>query len=213
MPRHKTHLQNHVPYHINSRCINRDWFQIPLEEVWEIFSDELYMANVIHNLQIHSFVLMNNHYHLIASTPESNLSSCMHRFSQRVSKRITKLASRINQTFAGRYYKTILQSHHHYLSCYKYVYRNPVSAGITERVEDYTFSSLSQKLGGSKLSFPLTYDPTLFDQAPEACLDWLNTAPHPQKAEAVKYALKRPFFKPLKCRKTREPLLKVGEVL
>jgi len=180
-----------------------------MDQVWKIFSEELFMANLIHDLKIHSFVLMSNHYHLIASTPKSNLSLCMQRFSQRVSVRIAKSGHRINQTFAGRYYKTVLQSPNYYLSCYKYVYRNPIEAGLCTKAQDYLYSTLNQKLGQTNLSIPIVYDDTLFEPSPESCLEWLNYKPSIEKLAAVKYALTRPKFKSLMCRNSRN--LVIGE--
>jgi len=211
MPRNRTVLQNKFPYHIGNRCINKDWFQLPIDKIWKIFSEELYMASIIHNLKIHSFVLMNNHYHLIASTPDKNLDVCMQRFSQRTSIRITKTGQRINQTFAGRYFKTILHSPNYYLSCYKYIYRNPVKAGICDSVEDYRYSSLHQKLGRSSLSFPILFDDTLFDPSFEPCLKWLNKTPTEKQNKSVEYALRRTHFKHLKCRSSRKLIVSDDE--
>jgi REP element-mobilizing transposase RayT len=213
MPRHKTILQNKFPYHITGRCINKDWFELPMQEVWNIFSEELYMAHILHDLKIHSFVLMNNHYHLIASTPKSNLSVCMQRFSQRVSVRITKSGKRINQTFAGRYYKTVLQSPNYYLNCYKYIYRNPVEAGICEKAELYPYSTLSEKLGLRNLTVPIEFDDTLFEPRLESCLDWINQKPSDEKIEAIRYALKRPKFKSPKCKITSALILSENDCI
>lgn len=80
MPRLKTILQSEFPYNISARCINREWFNIPMNEVWDIFCHEITETHKKHNLLIHSFILMSNHYHLIASTPDSNISQCMQHF-------------------------------------------------------------------------------------------------------------------------------------
>ena len=194
MARNKTILQNKFPYHITGRCINREWFNIPMEVVWDIFCEELHMTSIMYNLNIHSFVLMSNHYHLIASTPDSNLSKCMLRFSQRVSRRLTSLSNRINQTFAGRYFKSILDQPSYYLNAYKYNYRNPVEAGLCEKVQDYPFSSLNSLLGGSRLKTPILHDDTLFPDT-ESTLDWLNEKPKLQKRKAVQFALRKSYFK------------------
>jgi len=140
-----------------------------MDAVWKVFCDELYMAHITHKLKIHSFVLMSNHYHLIASTPDSNISSCMRQFSSRVSRRLTRMGNRINQTFAGRYFKAILTQPNHFLNVYKYNYRNPVTAGICTQVQDYPYSTLRALLGGAKLEVPIEYDDTLFTN-PEGIL-------------------------------------------
>jgi len=193
MPRIKAILQSKYPYNITARCINREWFQIPMPEVWEIFCTELIHSNKKYELQIHSFVLMSNHFHLIATTPRSNISQCMHQFMYRTSKKLTRTGNRINQTYSGRHYKCILQHHNYYLNAYKYNYRNPVSAGICLRVEEYPYSSLIGVIHPALCCIPLIDDLT-YSADPIGTLRWLNEKPDPAKEESVRYGLKRQYF-------------------
>ncbi|MEQ1722682.1 MAG: transposase [Pseudobdellovibrio sp.] len=212
MPRLKSILQSEFPYNISARCINRDWFQIPMETVWKIFCEELTFVNKKYNFQIHSFVLMNNHYHLIASTPDANVSQCMQQFMHRTSKRLTRAGNRINQTFAGRHYKCILQHPNYFLNAYKYNYRNPVVAGLSEKVQDYAYSTLCGKLNLSKLLVPICEDITLnFDTV--GTLAWLNTAPESNKAEGFRYGTKHQYFKSKKDRMSNRPILTEHDLL
>jgi len=212
MPRLKTILQSEYPYNISARCINRDWFQIPMETVWNIFCEELTFVNKKYHFQIHSFVLMNNHYHLIASTPDSNVSQCMQQFMHRTSKRLTKAGNRINQTFAGRHYKCILQHPNYFLNAYKYNYRNPVAAGVCEKVQEYAYSTLHGKLNLSDQLVPVCEDITLnFDTV--GTLAWLNTAPESNKAEGFRYGTKHQYFKSKKDRTSNRPILTEYDLL
>ncbi|MEK2689151.1 transposase [Bdellovibrio sp. GT3] len=212
MPRAKAILQAEYPYNISARCINRDWFNVPMEKVWEIFCDELDYATKEYNLVIHSFVLMSNHFHLIASTPDANISQCMQQFMFRVSRRLTRAGNRINETFAGRHFKTILQTHKYYLNAYKYNYRNPVDAGICEKAEDYEFSSLRMKLKLSPSKFPVCEDGTLYSDN-EGTLRWLNTPSDPIKLEGYRWGIKRQYFKSKKHRNTNMPMLSDDDLL
>ncbi len=155
---------------------------------------------------------MSNHFHLIASTPDANINEAMYYFMKNSSKRLTEAGNRINQTFSGRYYKTILQSYSYYLNAYKYIYRNPVKAGISTKVENYPYSTIHGLLGQSKLIVPLAEDQTLFSSIEET-LKWLNTRPAKAKEEAVAYALRRPYFKPLKNKKDNKPILEPNEII
>jgi REP element-mobilizing transposase RayT len=212
MARAKVILQSVFPYNISARCINREWFNIPMEEVWEIFCEELSHASAEYNLQIHSFVLMSNHFHLIASTPDANISKCMQQFMYRTSRRLTKAWNRINESFAGRHYKCILQHHNYYLNAYKYNYRNPVTAGACENVEDYLYSSLRMKLNLSPRKIPLCEDITLFSDR-VGTLKWLNTCPDPIKLEGFKAGVKHQYFKSKKNRITNKPILLENDLL
>ena len=183
-----------------------------MSQVWEIFSEELYLTHHYYNLQIHLFVLMSNHFHMIASTPEANISTCMAYFMKNTSLRLTRAGNRINETFAGRHHKSILHSKYCYLNAYKYNYQNPVVARIVDRVEDYKYSTLAGLLGKSRLFIPVAEDHNLFPSV-EITLSWLNTPSDPQKQEAVRWGLKRQFYKPKLCRSTRLPIMKENDLL
>lgn len=212
MARAKAILQSQFPYNISARCINREWFEVPMDEVWDIFCHELTRTSNDHNLVIHSFVLMSNHYHLIASTPDANISQCMHQFMSRTSRKLTRAGNRINETFAGRHYKCILQHPNYYLNAYKYNYRNPVAAGICEKVEDYPFSTLSGKIKRSLLKIPICEDTNLISD-PAGTLRWLNTAPDAKKIEGFRFGLRHQFFISKKDRITNRPLVTEYDIL
>jgi len=48
-------------------------------------------------------------------------------------------------------------------------------------------------LGHSTLAFPILNDDTLFNNI-EDTLRWLNDEPDPVKTDAIKWALRRPYF-------------------
>lgn len=212
MGRAKVILQSEFPYGISGRCVNRDRFQIPLPEVWQIFCEELYMATILHNLRVHSFVLLSNHFHLIASTPDSNISQAMRRFMEATSKRVGERSYRINQIWGSRHYKTVLGRYSYYLNAYKYFYFNPVKAGMVSRCEDYRFSTLRALLGLESVLFPIVEDSLLLD-GPEACLSWLNSRPSNERWNAIRASLRKSQFQHVKCEKARKPILLEDEVI
>lgn len=185
-----------LPYHVTSRCINRDWFSLDLDVVWEIMTRHLYFTNLAFNLRIHAFVLMSNHFHLIVRSPDANLSVAMAFFLRETSREITKLSGRINQTYGGRFHRSLLTDPLYYLHAYKYLYRNPVMAGATDRVEEYRYSSLPGLLGERWLDVPISEDEhwgTL--DMREETLKWLNTPPREDNLEEVRLALRKSIFK------------------
>jgi putative transposase len=195
MPRKKVPVIAGDPYQINARCINREWFDLPLPTVWSIMEDYLYLLAVGFSIKIHSFVLMPNHFHAIMSAPSGNLSSALLYFMRETSREITRLSGRINQTYGSRNYKTWLIKHHYFLNTYKYVYRNPVRAQLCTRVEDYPYSTLSGLLGLQPIHIPMAEDKVLFPSNfdPKA-LDWLNQTPDEALEDEMRRALKHPEF-------------------
>lgn len=193
MPRAHTILQSEFPYSVGARCINREWFRIPMKTVWEIMCSHLFFMHHGFGVRIHSFVLMSNHFHLLLTTPNANLSEAMQYFMRNTSRELTRAGNRINQSYGGRYFRCLIEEDHYYLHAYKYFYRNPVVAGLCENVEDYPFSTLSGLLGTNHLLIPLVEDRQLLTD-PKATLQWLNTPSNAENWVAVGNSLKRKIF-------------------
>ncbi len=195
MPR-PTFLPNSaMPYHVYARCLNKDWFEIPLEEVWKIMSHHLHFSSKAFDVRIHSFVLMQNHFHLLTSTPQANLSKAMGFFMRSTSDSIAEITGRINPMWGTRYNRSLIETFHYFMNVYKYVYRNPVKSGVSNCVEEYKFSTLSGLLGFEHLMIPLEEDTLLFDDV-ERTMKWLNTEPDEFNWLSMKKGLKRQVFNP-----------------
>ncbi len=183
-------------YHVTARCLNREWFCIPLNDVWSIMEDYLFFLRIAYEVEVHSFVLMPNHFHLLLKTPLNNLSAAMNYFMRETSKRIGEMANRINHIYGGRFHRTLIDDDRYFRIVYKYVYRNPVKAGIVRRVEDYPYATLQGKLGRGKLIISGKGDDNLFSyRSHEEYLKWLNRAPIVTDEKAVQLALRKSKFK------------------
>jgi REP element-mobilizing transposase RayT len=203
MPRAQTPLISPFPFHITSRCPNRVAFPLPLNEVWDIFERQLFFVHHVYGLKIHQFVLMPNHFHLVATSNEVPLGQAMKYLLREASKEINDQAARINQNFGGRYYKTIVGNPHYALNVYKYVYQNPVRAGLARYCEEWPWSTLHRILGFKHLLIPLEPDTILFapDFIDEA-LAWLNRSPEQKSVDEMRRYLKKGIMRPFTDQKT-----------
>lgn len=175
-----------------------------MEQVWEIMSTRLHSAKHRFNLRIHSFVLMSNHFHLLVSTPDANLSQAMAYFMKATSDELTFMSGRINQTYGGRHFRTIIEDYHYFTNSYKYFYCNPVMAGICQRPEEYPFSTLHGKLGKSHLLVPVEEDTLLFNDV-DGILKWLNERPCDEDWKTMRDALRKSKFKLKMIKTTGKP--------
>jgi putative transposase len=203
MPRKQIPIVATDPYHITARCINRQWFDLPISSVWSIMENYLYLLCASYNLKIHAFVLMSNHFHLLLTAPEGNLSSALLYFMRETSKQITFMSGRINQTYGNRNHKTRINSYHHFLNTYKYVYQNPVQSGLCNKVQDYPYSTLNGILGGSQLVIPICENILFADDFQNSELEWLNKNPSKEHWQQMKAALRRSTFELKVCKRTR----------
>lgn len=145
MPRKKL-LHTHLfPYHIVARSNNKDQFCLPISEVWKIFNHLLLQTTVKFHFQIHAFILMNNHYHLIGSTSKSTpLPKVMEWLQRSANRTIHRKANRINHLFGGPYNGSLITNEIYYYHALRYLYQNPVKAKITNKVQNYKFSTINK---------------------------------------------------------------------
>jgi putative transposase len=188
MPRKPLIRSETLPYHVTSRSHNKVPFPIPLEAVWSISKECFEEANEIQPINLISFVLMDNHYHMIVQTPDGNLDKFMYEFNRRFAKKILDRSGGINQIFGGRYKWCLIESERYFSNCYRYVYQNPVRANIVNKCEDYLFSTLPVALGVKH--FPISiHDKIVLED--KLILEWLNSYVGNEENSALKRSLTR----------------------
>lgn len=182
-------ISNEFPIHITARSNNQDWFEAPLKDCWEVFAEATSEARKRYGFKTHSFLLMSNHYHWLMSLRENNLGKGMCYFQTNTSREIARLVNRINRIYGARYKPTIIYEPLHFANAYRYIYQNPVRAGICKRVEEYPWSTLScadfitDDLGSFGCEVPS-----------EHRLNWLNTPISSENTSRIRKALRRRVF-------------------
>jgi putative transposase len=203
MPRKPLIRSSTLPYHVTARGNNREPFHLASEDVWKIFEAHCFEIYLLFQVQVHAFVLMNNHFHLLISTPHEDLGKVMMYFMRTVTRTINLRSGRSGRVFGARYHWSLIDSDLYFAHALKYVYRNPVRAGVCVRAEEYPFSSLAGVLGFRPLSFPLFFPfgcegflkiPSELDDL----LLWLNQPFRKEQQLAIQKALRRTQFDPQK---------------
>lgn len=197
------------PYHITGRCQNKAPFPISLEAVWKIFEEELFLSRLKYGLKIHAFVLMPNHFHLIASIGDTPLGVILRELMGNTSRRINELAGGINHLWGDNAHRSVVDNNQYFNTVYRYVYQNPRRAKLVARCEDWPFSTLHGLLGLGKMFIPVEEDTQLFDPEFElSTLEWLNCELEEDKIAIIRKGLKKKIFKVAKEYAGSDPLLK-----
>jgi REP element-mobilizing transposase RayT len=106
-----------------------------------IFIDIIGEASERFAIEIHAYVLMENHYHLLLKTIDPNLSKTMQWIGTTYTRRFNLRHGGSGHLFQGRF-KSIIVENDRYLSQLSYyIHRNPLRAGIVDRLGDYQWSS------------------------------------------------------------------------
>lgn len=195
MPRKPTVRSNHHYYHVTARSNNKENFFLDIHEVWRIMILNLKSLQKEHKIKIGAFVLMHNHFHLLVRTPEEDIDRVMYFLMKKTTLTIQKKSGRINKIFGGRYKGCIIEHHNYLMNVYKYIYRNPVAAGITVNSQDYEFSTLHSHNS-------LELEPILG----RIDLNWLNESFKTQEAVSIKFGLRRTTFQYSKDRATNKTI-------
>ncbi len=143
-------------YHVLSRGNERREILVD-DDDRRMFLDTLGEMAERFELDIAAYVLMGNHYHLLLRTRRANLSKSMQWFGVTYTNRFNSLNSHSGHLFQGRFKSMIVQNDAYLLRLSYYIHRNPVRAGVVERLIDYRWSSYAKYAYGKK-------EP-----------DWLNT--------------------------------------
>ncbi|HKY91324.1 MAG TPA: transposase [Nevskiaceae bacterium] len=101
-----------------------------------------------HRVAIHAYVLMTNHFHLLATpADEEGLPAMMQALGRRYVQIFNRRHGRIGTLWEGRYRGAVVQTDRYLLACMVYLDLNPVRAGMVARPADYPWSSHAHYVG------------------------------------------------------------------
>jgi hypothetical protein len=140
---------------------------------------------------------MPNHFHLLITCPESDLGTLMGDFGTEFTKRHNRASDRCGHLFRGRYHWSLIDSSLYAAHAIRYVYRNPIRAGLIEdsRVLEYPFSTLPMKLGLAPMELTLhRMDSYLVPEEPDDLAGWVAQATPKEEEELIRRGLRRAQF-------------------
>ncbi len=127
-------------YHVMGRA-RKGQEVFPSKEDYFTFIDLLKDTSEMFNMKVAAYCLMNTHYHLLVQTPDANLSRCMRHINGVYTQRYNARNGCDGTLFRGRYKSIIIDVDAYLLEVVRYIYRNPLRAGIIEKINDYPWSS------------------------------------------------------------------------
>lgn len=186
--------------HITIRCNNKE-FLFNLAQNFTAMTSWLDCMPLFFNVRLHHVVFMTNHIHLLATPQENNLGQAMSYFLTNLSKYLNFSGNRTNHIFGNRYYPTIISNECHLINVIRYIYQNPVRAGIVNSIDKYPYSSLNFYLKGEFRGIvlePDSFTKKMFDFGIPGLSSWsehVGVALNQCDLSMMKKSLKRRIFR------------------
>jgi putative transposase len=135
------------PHHVILRGNNRqDIFRTAAD--YQRMLDLLFEQSRAHKVDIHAYVLMSNHLHLLLTPQEDQaLPKMMQAVGRSYVQVFNKVHARTGTLWEGRYRSTLIQTDRYLLACMAYIDLNPVRAQMVAQPEDYEWSSYGHYAG------------------------------------------------------------------
>jgi putative transposase len=183
-----------VPQHLVQRGHNREpCFFAPAD--YQRYLHDFHKAALKNRVQIHAYVLMTNHVHLLV-TPETRdaISRTIQYVGRHYVTYVNSQYGRSGTLWEGRHKGSIISSEAYLLACSRYIELNPVRAGMVTAPEDYRWSSYRANAGGE--SCPLLRYHAIYmalGDSPEsrqrAYRELCRAAPGPGQLDAIRSAV------------------------
>ena len=149
MPRSLRILYPNACYHVMNRGAGRKCiFNNNLHR--NIFLELLAECHQMFNVKIQAYCLMDNHYHLLLSTPDGNLSRVMRHLNGVYTQRYNRIMKTDGALFRGRYHAKLIEDDSYKLIVSRYIHLNPLEANLVQKADNYKWSSYRFYLGLAK---------------------------------------------------------------
>lgn len=148
MPRRPRMYLPGIPAHIVQRGNNREpcFFA---EDDYRFYLDRLGSALKRYRVQLHAYVLMTNHVHLLMTPVDTiGISRVMALLGQHYVQYINRTYQRSGTLWEGRHKASLVDAEDYLFSCYRYIELNPVRAGLVKTPGAYPWSSYGHHAWG-----------------------------------------------------------------
>ncbi|ATW26523.1 transposase [Candidatus Formimonas warabiya] len=140
MPRQSRKLSESKNYHVMIRGNEK-------KELFRNNEDKARFIAILkekneHNkYSIYAFCLMDNHVHLLINEGRDEISRIMKRINVSYVYYFNKKYNRTGHLFQDRFKSEIIETDSYLLAAARYIHRNPLKAGITQKISQYRWSS------------------------------------------------------------------------
>ena len=141
MPRRSRQCPPGLPVHVIQRGNNRQ-VCFAADSDLKAYAHWLFEAAEQYGVDIHAWVFMTNHVHLLMTPTSRNaISRCIQYLGRYYVRYFNYRYKRTGTLFEGRFKSSVVQNQKYLMACQRYIELNPVRAGMVSDPADYTWSS------------------------------------------------------------------------
>ena len=126
-------------YFITVCCAQRECF-LKSDDSARAAARTLHMLHVEKHINLHAWVLMPDHMHLLIELRElQSLAACMGRINSCVAKAVNQALHRKGSVWQGAYFDRALRREEDIEVAIRYLLNNPIRAGFVNNIEAYPY--------------------------------------------------------------------------
>ena len=141
MPRKPRYLSNKKYFHVMTQGVNKSYI---LDNEIDIkhYIKTMYKIKSKYSLDIIAYCIMNNHTHMLINTEKVEvLSQFMQRINTIYAQYYNYKYKRVGHLFRDRFKTQEIYDENQLLNCIKYIFNNPVKAGMCSHASEYPYSN------------------------------------------------------------------------
>ncbi len=92
----------------------------------QVFLEKLSYSLDIYNVSLLAYALMTNHFHILLTTPDGNLSEFMRHFNITYTSAFNRRHNRVGHLYQGRYKAFLIDADNYLLEVSRYIHLNPI---------------------------------------------------------------------------------------
>ncbi|MDJ0918279.1 MAG: transposase [Woeseiaceae bacterium] len=148
MPRQCRYFVPNIAQHVITRGIDRQAVFFHPQD-YALYREALQDAATTNDCQVHAYVLMTNHVHLLVTpSQERSLPLMMQAMGRQYVQRVNARYGRTGTLWEGRYKASPVQDNYYLLACQRYIELNPVRARVVDAPGAYPYSSYAYHAAG-----------------------------------------------------------------
>jgi len=127
-------------YHVLNRGRRREKIFFSQDD-YKAFLKLLGECSELFNIEVHSYSLIPNHYHLLIHTLKANLSRSMRHLNGVYTQLMNRKHKTEGSLFRGRFKSILIEKDSYLLELVRYIHRNPYKAKLEKSIGEYEWSS------------------------------------------------------------------------